>query len=118
MTTDTAAHIEARLVPGPTRTAHVLMLEVRPAARAAAPAVVREVVEALKRERAKASLPVRVLVVTILGALAASAFAHEWQAIARGDAALREALGGIGMADVNQAAPSGQVLDRATLIAR
>lgn len=111
--TAAAARIEARLVPGPTRTAHALMLEVRPESKASALDVAREVGEALKSARSRAA--VRVLAVTIVGALAPSVFAQEWQHLVRDDAALREAMSGIGVADVNQAAPSGQVLDRASL---
>jgi hypothetical protein len=113
-----AARIDARIVPGPTRTAFALMLDVRPVERVPAAEIARDVVDAFKRERGAAPAGTKVLLVTIVGNLSATTFATEWAALHRVDPELRSCVAGMSVAEVSQAAPSGQILDRAALLVK
>jgi hypothetical protein len=110
-----ATHVEASVVPTPTRTAHALMLKVRVDDSSNAADAVQDVADAFKREHAKSGVGIRVLVVTLVGAMGATAFATGWRALERNDQALGRLSGTLAMAEVMCGAPSGQVLERASL---
>lgn len=110
-----AAHVEANVVPGPTRAANVLMLKVHVEDAASAAVAVHEAAVVFKREHARSALALRGVVVTLVGALGAAAFAAGWRTLERADPALGQLTRGLSMAEVMSGAPSGQVLERVSL---
>jgi hypothetical protein len=114
---NTIAQVKNVPVDGPNGPTSALMLALNIADLATAPAFVSEVAEHFKVQRMLAPPETSMLLITLMGDFTASQFAARWLDLETQDPVIKALMSLLTVADVIQGTATGQVLERASLLA-
>jgi hypothetical protein len=115
---NTIAQVKTVAVNGPNGPANAMMMAVNISDPASALPFVGEVVEQFKLHRMMAPPDTSMLLITLVGGLAAQEFAARWNELAERDDVVRHFMSSLTVADVVQGTKAGQELSKASLLLR
>jgi len=116
MPTNSIANLKTVSVQSPGGPVTAIMVGINIADLQSADTFVAEVADKFKMQRMLSPPDTSGLLVTIIGELTAARFAEKWRELVAGDDALAVFMSQMRVADVMRGLPSGQPLERASLL--
>jgi len=116
MPTNSVANLKTVNFQSPTGPAAAIVIGVNISDVQAADAFISEVAEKFKMQRMLSPPDTSGLLVTIIGDLPAARFAEKWRGLVATDQALSIFMSQMRVADVMRGSPSGQMLERVSLL--